>query len=138
MSRVFTLREMVDSVRWVSISEVESKDIRRRGLVLCPFPFDLKNTRHETAQEMNATVPFGPFSFLGPETTVGLPVSLVVLFTIAVTVAVLVFPRASGSSYGAEITDRLRRRLTRRARDVRGRSETRRDLEEEQVSESLV
>lgn len=87
---------------------------------------------------MNATVPFGPFSFLGPETTVGLPVSLVILFTIAVTVAVLVFPRGSGSSYGAEIRDRLRRRSRRPTTDVRDRSGARRDFEEEQVSQSLV
>lgn len=87
---------------------------------------------------MNATFAFGPFSSLGPETTVGLPVSLVLLFAIAVTVAVLVFPRPSGSSYAAEIRDRLRCRPRRRRSETLGRSEPRARLEDEQLSQTLV
>lgn len=80
---------------------------------------------------MNATRAFGPFSSLGLETTVGLPVSLVLLFGIAVTVAVLVFPRPSGSSYAAEIRTRLMSRCARRSTDEPRRLETRVELESE-------
>lgn len=87
---------------------------------------------------MNGTRAFGPFSSLGPETTVGLPVSLVLLFSIAVSVAVLVFPRASGESYATEIRTRLLSRCARRSVDGSGRVDARADPEFSQTSERLI